>query len=218
MLVDDGSLVVAAQDGVLDDAVVSRWHHNHLLRAQDHLLVVLPDVGPWPDLHLGHVGVLVQHVHVVVRRDAVDGLALRLSLGRHALREREREREGGGAGRKEMRGRGGVWGQRCARDDCTLECVRRSPTRHSHRRRGDLLRDERCSMQEDKSTQARAHDRPAGRGEHAAAARRARFRQSGAAEYHARTLTEAIFEGNCSRRSRQPLSGEERQGSQQPMP
>ncbi len=41
-----------------------------------HLFVVLTNVGLRANLHLGSVGVLVQHVDIVVRGDAVDALGL----------------------------------------------------------------------------------------------------------------------------------------------
>lgn len=75
MLIQHWLSVLVAHEGVLHDAVVTWRHHNHLLRAEDDLLVVLTDVRLGTDLHLCDIAVLVQHVEVVVGRDAVDALA-----------------------------------------------------------------------------------------------------------------------------------------------
>jgi len=56
-------------DGVLDDAVLARGDDDVLGGADEHLLVILAHKGPGSDLQAGHVGVLVQHMQVVVRRD-----------------------------------------------------------------------------------------------------------------------------------------------------
>lgn len=83
MLVHHNFSFLSKHGGVLDDAVVTRRHNNHLLRSKDDLLVVLTDEGLGTDLHLGHIAVLVQHMDVVVWRDAVDALRLAVvrSLG-----------------------------------------------------------------------------------------------------------------------------------------
>ena len=51
-------------------------YNDHLLRTKNDFLVVLPNVCLWTDLHRGRVGVLVQHMDIVIRRNPVDALGL----------------------------------------------------------------------------------------------------------------------------------------------
>ena len=82
MLVQHWFSVLVAHEGVLHDAVVTRRHHDHLLRAKDNLLIVLADVRLRTNFQLCDIAVLVQHMQVVVGRDAEDALAF-FSLESH---------------------------------------------------------------------------------------------------------------------------------------
>lgn len=62
------------QEGASHDSQTHRHPTPPLLQALQQPLIVLPDVGLRPNLHMGHVAVLVQHVDVVVWGDADDGL------------------------------------------------------------------------------------------------------------------------------------------------
>jgi len=68
-VIEHGLVVLIHHDGVLDDAVLAGGNDDVLGGANDHLLVVLAHKGPGADLEAGDVGVLVQDMEVVVRRN-----------------------------------------------------------------------------------------------------------------------------------------------------
>lgn len=56
------------------DNRASQTKGHPMAQSRHQPLIVLPDVSLWPDLHTGHIAVLVQHVDIVVWGDAYDGL------------------------------------------------------------------------------------------------------------------------------------------------
>ena len=70
-LVHDNGFVGVAEYGVFHNAVMAWGHRDHLFRAEHHLLIVLADEGARTHFDTSDIGVLVQHVKVVERGNAV---------------------------------------------------------------------------------------------------------------------------------------------------
>lgn len=74
MIVIHNFAILADHRRVLNDAVVAGRNHDHLLWAEDDLLIVLTNERLWTDLKLCHIAVLVKDVDVIVRWDTIDAL------------------------------------------------------------------------------------------------------------------------------------------------
>ena len=74
MSVEHNFAIFSDHGRVLDDAVMTGRDHNHLLGANDDLLVVLTDERLRADLELCHIAVLIEHMDVVVWWNTVDAL------------------------------------------------------------------------------------------------------------------------------------------------
>ena len=80
MSVKNNFAIFSDHDWVLNDAVMAGRDHDHLLRTDDDLLIVLADERLRADLELCHVAVLIEHMDVVVRWYTVDALRFSVCL------------------------------------------------------------------------------------------------------------------------------------------
>jgi len=64
-VIHNGGVILVPLHGVLDDGIMARGDHNHLLRPSDDLFVLQARKSLRTNLDASHVGVVVQDVDVV---------------------------------------------------------------------------------------------------------------------------------------------------------